>query len=154
CERPRERLFANGTASLTDAELLAVILCTGVRGASALDIARGLLTQHRNLTGVLSAFAKKPNQRSGVGPAKIAQLKAGIELARRRTAHASAQAGIGARRYTDARSLRCGGQSRRVVCRTRTVMNPDAGSKLCQRAKFGGTFNDRSLYAQTVQMDD
>ena len=83
CERPRERLFANGTASLTDAELLAVILCTGVRGASALDVARGLLTQHRNLTGVLSAFAKSRNQCSGVGPAKVAQLKASVELARR-----------------------------------------------------------------------
>ncbi|HEX4886070.1 MAG TPA: UPF0758 domain-containing protein, partial [Casimicrobiaceae bacterium] len=48
-ERPRERLAALGAAALTDAELLAVVLGTGARGASALDLARGALARHGGL---------------------------------------------------------------------------------------------------------
>src|SRR5438876_10785434 len=76
-ERPRERLFANGCASLTDAELLAIVLRTGVRGASALELARNLLAQHGGLRGVLGAVGKRGTRCRGVGPGKVAQLNAG-----------------------------------------------------------------------------
>ena len=82
-ERPRERLFANGSASLTDADLLAIVLHTGVRGASALELARNLLAQHGNLRGLFSAIGKNAPVCRGVGPAKLAQLKAGVEITRR-----------------------------------------------------------------------
>jgi DNA repair protein RadC len=82
-ERPRERLLAHGAAALSDAELLAVVLRTGIGGASALDVARDLLARHRGLTGVLGATGASLEQSRGLGPAKVAQLKAGIELARR-----------------------------------------------------------------------
>jgi DNA repair protein RadC len=82
-ERPRERLLAHGAAALSDAELLAVVLRTGTGGASALDVARDLLARHRGLTGVLGATGASLEQSRGLGPAKVAQLKAGIELARR-----------------------------------------------------------------------
>ena len=82
-ERPRERLFANGSASLTDADLLAIVLHTGVRGASALELARNLLAQHGNLRGLFSAIGKNATVCRGVGPAKLAQLKAGVEITRR-----------------------------------------------------------------------
>ena len=82
-ERPRERLLAQGAATLTDAELLAVLLRTGVAGLSALDVARNLLARHRNLSGVLAASGKSLEECRGLGSAKIAQLRAGVELARR-----------------------------------------------------------------------
>jgi DNA repair protein RadC len=82
-ERPRERLLAHGAAALSDAELLAVVLRTGTGGASALDVARDLLARHRGLTGVLGATGASLEQSRGLGPAKVAQLKAGVELARR-----------------------------------------------------------------------
>jgi DNA repair protein RadC len=83
CERPRERLFADGSASLTDVELLAIVLRTGVRGVSSLDLARDLLSRYGSLGGVFEAFRKGKSSSRGVGPAKIAQLKAGVEVARR-----------------------------------------------------------------------
>ena len=83
CDRPRERLFANGSASLTDTEVLAIVLRTGVRGVSSLDLARDLLSRYGGLSGVFNAFAKGGASCRGVGPAKIAQLRAGVEVARR-----------------------------------------------------------------------
>jgi DNA repair protein RadC len=82
-ERPRERLLTHGAASLTDAELLAVLLRTGASGVSALDIARDLLGRFRNLASVLAAPGKVLAECRGLGPAKITQLKVAIELARR-----------------------------------------------------------------------
>jgi len=81
CDRPRERLFANGSASLTDTEVLAIVLRTGVRGVSSLDLARDLLSRYGGLSGVFNAFAKGGASCRGVGPAKIAQLRAGVEVA-------------------------------------------------------------------------
>ena len=83
CERPRERLFTNGSASLTDVELLAIVLRTGVRGVSSLELARDLLSRYGSLGGVFGALRKGNSLCRGVGPAKIAQLKAGVEVARR-----------------------------------------------------------------------
>ena len=82
-ERPRERLLAHGPGALTDAELLAVLLRAGVPGASSLDVAHDLLAKHRNLSGVMRSLGAADSERRGVGPAKVAQLKASVELARR-----------------------------------------------------------------------
>ena len=82
-ERPRERLFAHGPAALTDAELIAVVLGAGSGRASALDVARDLLGRHRNLSGLFGTPVAKLADTEGLGPAKAAKLKAGVELARR-----------------------------------------------------------------------
>ena len=81
-ERPRERLLALGAAALSDAELIAVFLRTGVRGKSALDLARELLVRCGGLSGLLAA-GRAPTDVSGLGPAKAAQLAAVLEVARR-----------------------------------------------------------------------
>jgi DNA repair protein RadC len=81
-ERPRERLLAGGAAALSDAELVAVLLRSGVRGKSAVDLARELLTQYEGVTRVLEAGAELETIK-GLGPAKRAQFAAAIELARR-----------------------------------------------------------------------
>jgi len=83
-ERPRERLLAFGPQALSDAELLAIYLRVGVRGRSAVDLARELLQRH---DGRLSKLATAPlaqlSSLPGIGKAKAAQLQASFELARR-----------------------------------------------------------------------
>jgi DNA repair protein RadC len=82
-ERPRERLLEQGPASLTDAELLAVILRTGTAGRSALDLGREALARFGGLSGLLAAPTDRLIALEGLGPAKSAQLQAVLELARR-----------------------------------------------------------------------
>lgn len=82
-ERPRERLAAQGAGALSDAELLAVLLGTGIRGRSALDLGRAALAQCGGLGGLLSAGRDVLCGVAGLGPAKAAQLQAILELARR-----------------------------------------------------------------------
>jgi len=83
-ERPRERLLAHGGAVLSDAELLAIFLRVGVRGKSAVDLARQLLDHFGGSLARLShADARALAALPGIGPAKAAQLVAVLELARR-----------------------------------------------------------------------
>ena len=81
-ERPRERLLALGAGALSDAELLAVFLRTGIRGKTAVELARELLANADGLTGLLAAQGNL-RQMKGLGPAKQAQLAAVMEVARR-----------------------------------------------------------------------
>jgi DNA repair protein RadC len=81
-ERPRERLLASGAGALSDAELVAVLLRTGVRGKSAVDLARELLVKYDGITKLLNAGSQLTRM-NGLGPAKTAQFAAAIELARR-----------------------------------------------------------------------
>jgi DNA repair protein RadC len=80
-ERPRERLLAKGAEALTDAELVAVLLRSGVRGKSAVDLARELLARYDGVTAMLEAADLESIK--GLGPAKRAQFAAAIELVRR-----------------------------------------------------------------------
>ncbi|HTM61974.1 MAG TPA: DNA repair protein RadC [Burkholderiales bacterium] len=81
-ERPRERLLTHGATALSDAELVAVLLRSGVRGKTAVDLARDLLTQYEGVARMLEAGAELESIK-GLGPAKRAQFEAAIELARR-----------------------------------------------------------------------
>ncbi len=82
-ERPRERLLTNGPQSLSDAELLAIFLRTGISGASALDLARELLQRFGGLTGLVNSSLAEFSKTKGLGEAKYVQLQAVLELARR-----------------------------------------------------------------------
>jgi len=82
-ERPRERLLALGAGQLTDAELIAVCLRSGVRGKSAVDLARELIAHYGSLGGLLGADVAQLRRAKGLGEAKAAQLAAVLELARR-----------------------------------------------------------------------
>ena len=82
-ERPRERLLAQGAAALSDAELIALFLGTGVRGKSALDVARDLLARFGRVSRVLAAAKGELDKVPGVGAARCAQIAAVTELARR-----------------------------------------------------------------------
>ena len=82
-ERPRERLLEYGAARLSDAELLALLLATGTRGRSAVDIARELLAACGDLRGTLGRSLGELPGGLGIGPAKWATLQAAAELGRR-----------------------------------------------------------------------
>ncbi len=85
-ERPRERLLAQGPGALSDAELLAIFLRTGVAGMSAVDLARHLLQRFGGLRGLLTADQSGFCAEKGLGTAKFAQLQAVLEMARRHMA--------------------------------------------------------------------
>lgn len=82
-ERPREKLLALGSAALTDAELLAIFLRTGVAGRSAVDLARDLLTRFGGLRPLLESTKNEFCDAKGLGPAKYTQLQAVLEMSRR-----------------------------------------------------------------------
>ncbi len=82
-ERPRERLAVEGPRRLTTAELLAIVLQTGGRGQSAVDLARSLLREWKGLAGLEAADPADLVTMPGLGPAKVAQVKAALELGRR-----------------------------------------------------------------------
>jgi DNA repair protein RadC len=82
-ERPRERLLDQGAQALSEAELLAILLRTGNRGQSALDLARSLLVRFGSLRSLLSADRDQICATPGLGPTRYAALQAALELARR-----------------------------------------------------------------------
>ncbi len=82
-ERPRERLYRQGPAALSDAELLAIFLRTGLRGRSAVDLARDLLTEYGGLRPLLEADRERFCRSPGLSLARYAQLQAILEMSRR-----------------------------------------------------------------------
>lgn len=82
-ERPREKLLKKGAASLSEAELLAIFLRTGMAGKSAVDLARELLGRFGSLAALFAAGEKEFCLTPGMGAAKYAQLQAVLEMARR-----------------------------------------------------------------------
>lgn len=82
-ERPREKLLERGPSALSDAELLAIFLRTGLPGKTAVDLARDLLTQFGGLRCLLSAGAAELCAAPGLGPAKCVLLRAVVEIGRR-----------------------------------------------------------------------
>jgi DNA repair protein RadC len=82
-ERPRERLARLGPQSLSNAELLAILLRTGVRGENAVQVGQRLLQQSGGLAGLHRADFQEVCAQHGIGPAKAAQIKAAIELGNR-----------------------------------------------------------------------
>ncbi len=82
-ERPREKLLAHGASSLSDAELLALFIRTGLKGRTALDLARDWISTFGSLRHFLDATPREMIALPGLGPAKLAELHAALELGRR-----------------------------------------------------------------------
>ncbi len=87
-ERPREKLLLRGAAALSDAELLAIFLRTGVAGKSAVELARELMAEFGSLRALMGASLPEFSAGKGLGSAKYAQLQAVLEMARRHLAEA------------------------------------------------------------------
>lgn len=148
-ERPREKLLERGAATLSDAELLAVLLHTGNRNCSAVELARYLLTEFRGIGGLMRATPESVLHCPGVGPAKYARLRAAMELACRQAFQAAA---VG-----DA--LSCPGETRRFLqyhlgSRSREVFTClflDSQHRV-QRCEdlFFGTLDGAAIYPREV----
>ena len=82
-ERPREKLLAKGPAALSDAELLAIFLRTGINGKTAVDLARDLLVDFGDLRLLIEADVQAFCKTRGLGPTKHVQIQAAIELGKR-----------------------------------------------------------------------
>jgi DNA repair protein RadC len=82
-DRPREKLLKKGAVALSDAELVAIFLRTGVRGKSAVDLAREVVAQFGSLSALCRADQQKFCDIHGLGEAKYVQLQAVLEMAQR-----------------------------------------------------------------------
>jgi len=82
-DRPREKLLNKGAQALTDAELLAIFLRTGIKGKTAVDLARDLIKDNGGLSPLLAATEEQFCQSKGLGQAKYVQMQAVVEMSRR-----------------------------------------------------------------------
>ncbi len=148
-ERPRERLIALGAGVLSDAELIALLLRTGIAGKSAVDLARELLGAFGGLGGLFAAEPAALRKVKGLGSAKLAQLLAVLELARRtlgeelrsRSALTSPQA------VRDYLRLVLGGRQHEVFI----VLFLDAQHRVISADElFRGTLTQTSVYPREI----
>jgi len=148
-ERPRERLLSLGPQTLSEAELLAVFLRTGIAGRDVLVIARDALVRFRGLNGLLSAPRADVESLPGFGPAKYAQLAAVVELARR-ALREEVRAGTALDSPQKVREyLRlCLAHARHEIF---TALFLDAQNRLVEhRDLFRGTLTQTSVYPREV----
>ncbi len=148
-ERPRERLLALGPASLADAELLAILLRTGVKGKSAVDLARQLLGRFGSVGGLLDAGSTSLGETPGLGTAKLAQLQAALELARRALKEeiSLGNALSSPRAVRDYLRLALAGRDQEVF----VVMLLDAQHRVISSEElFRGTLTQTSVYPREV----
>jgi len=82
-DRPREKLLKKGARALSNSELLAILLRTGVKGNSAIDLARNMLSKFGTFRNMSHSDDRDWKEFKGLGPAKIAQIKAALEIGRR-----------------------------------------------------------------------
>ena len=148
-ERPREKLLKRGAASLSDAELLAIFLRTGVAGKSAVDLARELLARFGNLTRLVSASEADFCETKGMGRAKYVQLQAVLEMARR-ALHEELQRGdaLGSpRAVRDYLQLLLGARQQEVFL----VLFLDTRHRvIASEELFHGTLGQTSVYPREV----
>jgi len=148
-ERPRERLLALGAGSLADAELVAILLRTGTKGKSAVDVARQLLGRFGSVSALLEAGPAGLAETPGLGSAKLAQLQAALELARRalREDLSSRDALSSPRAVRDYLRLLLSGREQEVF----VVLLLDAQHRvIASEEMFRGTLTQTSVYPREV----
>ena len=89
--RPREKLILRGEATLSEAELLAIVLGGGTKNINAVDLAIQLLSKHKDLRQLREASLEELMLEKGIGPAKAVSIKAALELGRRAAIDAPAK---------------------------------------------------------------
>ena len=147
--RPREKLLANGAASLADVELVALLLRTGLKGTSVLQLAQQLLDRFKGVQGLLHAQAADLKQIKGLGPAKRAEVAAVIELARRALTQQLAQTPVfdSPAKVKNYLQLQLGGRNFEVFA----VMFLDVQSRLLKfEEMFRGSLTQTSVYPREV----
>jgi len=148
-EAPRDKLLERGAQALSDAELLAVMLRTGYRNCSALDLARDLLEQFGGLGGLVRVDRGRLLACPGIGGAKYAQLRAALELARRQALQAVQASDVLSSPDQTLRFLQhhLGGQSREVFC---CIFLDSQHQVMCCDDLFFGTLDGAAVYPREV----
>lgn len=148
-ERPREKLLARGAAALSDAELLAIFLRTGIVGKSAVDLGRDLMLRFGSLTKLFAANQTEFCSTPGMGNAKYAQFQAVLEMARRALAesfkHTDALTSPGSVR--DYLRLNLAGREHEVFC---GIFLDSQHRVLAIEELFRGTLSQASVYPREV----
>lgn len=147
--RPREKLLTRGPAALADAELIALLLRTGLKGTSVLQLAQQLLDTFGGLQGLLQASAADLKRIKGLGPAKRAEITAVMELARRSLAQQLAQRTVlsSPQNVKDFLRLQLAHEEHEVFA----VMFLDVQNQLLQfEPMFRGTISQTSVYPREV----
>ncbi|HMW21876.1 MAG TPA: DNA repair protein RadC [Burkholderiaceae bacterium] len=147
--RPREKLLAQGPGALADAELLALLLRTGLKGLGVLQMAEQLLARHGGIGGLLRAEPQQLARIKGLGPAKRAELQAVLELARRALAAELAQRPVfdSPQAVRDYLKLQLGDLGHEVFA----VLFLDAQHRLiAYEPLFRGTLTQTSVYPREV----
>jgi DNA repair protein RadC len=148
-EGPRDKLLERGEQSLSDAELLAVMLRTGYRNCSALQLARDLLAQFGGLGGLMRVDGPRLLAWPGVGGAKYAQLRAALELARRQALQAVQASDVLSSPGETMRFLQyhLGTHDREVFC---CIFLDSQHRVLCCEDLFFGTLDGAAVYPREV----
>jgi DNA repair protein RadC len=147
--RPREKLLAHGAASLADAELLALLLRTGLRGQGVLQLAQAVLDRFSGFAGLLHAPVDDLGRIKGLGPAKRAELAAVAEMARRALVQRLAQAPVfeSPEQVKQYAQLQLGNLAHEVFA----VLFLDAQHRLIRLEEmFRGTLTQTSVYPREV----
>ncbi len=148
-EGPRDKLLERGEQALSDAELLAVMLRTGYRNCSALQLARDLLDQFGGLAGLLRIDGPRLLAWPGVGAAKYAQLRAALELARRQALQQVQASDVLSNPDDTLRFLQyhLGTHNREVFC---CIFLDSQHQVLCCEDLFFGTLDGAAVYPREV----
>lgn len=147
--RPREKLLARGPSALADAELIALLLRTGLKGLSVLQLAQQMLDRFGGLSGLLQSQASDLQGIKGLGPAKRAEMAAVMELARRSLAQEVASRPLfdAPQRAKDYLRLQLGHLPHEVFA----VLFLDAQHRLIRLEEmFRGTLSQTSVYPREV----
>lgn len=148
-ERPREKLLAKGAAALSDAELLAIFLRIGVRGKTAVDLARDLLLRFGNLGGIFAASPSTMSAVHGIGMSKYVQFQATFEMVRRALGEEMQSRDLltSPEQVRDYLRLHLGALPHEVFM----VMFLDAQNRLIHAEQlFSGTLSQTSVYPREV----
>lgn len=148
-QRPREKLIQQGAQALSDSELLAIFLRTGVQGINAVELARRTLTHFGNLQSLLSADIDEFCDCMGLGEAKYAQLQAVLEMSRRYLAEElnNSCSLNSASQVRDFLSVQLRAKQREVFA----VMFLDAQHNLIEyQEMFAGTLNSAAVYPREI----
>ena len=146
--RPREKLLQSGPGALADAELIALLLRTGLPGVSVLQLAQQMLDRFGGISGLLHAGVDDLKLIKGLGPAKRAEIAAVVELARRALVQELAQRPVFDRpaQVKDYLRLQLGGRDVEVFA----VMFLDAQQRLLKLEEMFRTLTQTSVYPREV----
>lgn len=148
-ERPREKLMQKGVEALSDAELLAIFLRVGVKGKSAVDLARDLLATFVSLNGIFSASASQIETVHGMGLSKYCQLQAIFEMSRRALTEEMKQKDVlgSPKKVRDCLLLKLGNESREIFM----VLFLDTQNRVqALESLFEGTLTQASVYPREI----